>query len=259
MAYRGPQTHARILDRGTPLARGLSFYIPGNEGSGAALEYTQKKAITTASGVGWLNTELGPLLNLCIASATTEHVTRAETSPGATSPLSVACWYEPNEVTTAAQGFLSWAGSYNSGSPHFIFQNNSGNLRIYWANGYRVDLSGVLATGQPTHIALSFTGAIATFYVNGQSRGNYTASATNTGAATFYIGAGFQNPRNARIGDVGVWTRALSAAEVFELYATPFRLLARRARFFLAAAAPGGFRPQGPLGHPFHGAFGGPV
>lgn len=238
-AYRATPEHSRIIDRGSGLANGLKLYIPGNEGAGNTRDLAQRRAVTTASGVAWKGTELGVLLDLGV-SAASQYVSTAYTSPGATGPVSIACWYEPAGVGTATAGFLSWASTATSGTPYVIFQNNSGNLRIFWAGGYRLDLTSALSAGTPIHICLSFDGGTATFYVNGRNRGTYTASATNHTAPTLYVGSGFNAPTNCRIGDVGVWTRALSAAEVYELYRTPFRLLRRRDWWMTPAAAPGG-------------------
>lgn len=232
---------ARILDHGSALARGLTLYIPDHEPNSNAKDLGRKRAVTTAAGTEWRTNAFGTMRSLT-PSAGSQFVSCSISPPGATSPCSIACWFEPNDMAAGTYGFLSWATTATSGTPYFIFQRNNNNLRIYWAGAYRVDLSGVLAEKTLTHVGLSFDGSVCHFYVNGRSAGSFTGSATNTSATTFYIGTGYSVTRNCRVGDTGVWARALSATEMRELYSTPFRLLRRRRTYFIPAAAPpGGF------------------
>jgi hypothetical protein len=162
------------------------------------------------------------------------------------SDITLSCWL--NTTTTLSQCVL---GGYQSSSPYSGYGLNIGNGAAgklnYW-NGANVswatDTGAAVNTGQWVHCAVASSnpgGTLTTnFYTNG--RLNSTITGVTAGQCSAYSGsrnlgatAGPAGYLGGSLDDVSIWSRALSAAEVRQLYLDslagyPETLIRRRPR-----------------------------
>lgn len=118
-------------------------------------------------------------------------------------------------------------------------------------NGTNVPASGVsvLAANTPYHFACTFYGTTLSYYINGQFISSHTATSPAVTSATLWVGrrqyAGFTNEWAGLISAPSIHNRALSSAQISELYRNPFLLYWQPSpvrTFWMGAApaAPGG-------------------
>lgn len=150
-----------------------------------------------------------------------------------TGSFSISAWFRLNaEIASGSFGVLSMHDNttvlrniqlvynYNAGSQNLVVdyhKNNTSDNNITWA-------SGALGTSAWTHVVITYNGTTITFYANDVSRGTPLSisgggSGTvgtegfNVGLASRYSAFG-----DVDVDEVGLWGRALTAAEVTELY-----------------------------------------
>lgn len=170
-------------------------------------------------------------------------------------------------------GFRSGAAIAPSGGTTFCIwdSNRLGWIRVNGSNVYdRVAGLSTPADGSLSCTSWRFiSGAKAEFGVNGRWQSSTTAVTTAAfSVRPFFVqGTSTEHPAGEWV-DAFLWTgnipsraeldRKLSTRGRADFFA-PWRGPRPSRRFISVAGAPGGARPQGPLGHPLHGALGGPI
>lgn len=159
-------------------------------------------------------------------------VSNAAFSPGTTGQMSWAFWTVPTNATTShaiakGDGAQPWEWSIMRGlSP--IFLDGQGFVAQMWQSGgnsYAVVDSGAgsAPNGQLVHVAATLVQASAlTIYINGQPRGRSTSFTSTMTPGTSAVNIG-RRPDNTRfyagsVGEMAIWSRALTAGEVAMLY-----------------------------------------
>lgn len=96
----------------------------------------------------------------------------------------------------------------------------------YLDSGSTVRTAAYVTSRNPNewyHIACVHTGSVASIYVNGALGGSYTSDALSLSASYIVLGSlsGSTYMLGGQIGDPRIYNRALSAAEIWELYRRP--------------------------------------
>jgi hypothetical protein len=135
---------------------------------------------------------------------------------GAGGDYTYALWLRVDSQVAGGNTFLKNNDGVHS---HNIETANAHDLiqfRISGPGGLTIQSAATLADATWVHVALTLASGTATIYINGASSASGSASAgVNGGHAN-----GFQllPADSSRLEYVGVWSRALSAAEVTQLY-----------------------------------------
>lgn len=138
--------------------------------------------------------------------------------PTGTSSRSISIWIKPGGVNTDNVIF-----SYGSPVGHSAYGGSFNANNIYQFS-YTTNLAcaNTTTTGAWKHIVFTFeTGGSTKIYVNGVLCSSNTNSAWNTGSTSaFYLGSliGGSSPYNGFIDDLRIYNRAITDAEVLELY-----------------------------------------
>jgi hypothetical protein len=148
-----------------------------------------------------------------------------------TEARTMAAWIR---TTATDRGIMTWGT--NAQSKKWVFRLDGGRLRIEVNGGFRVGTT-VLNDGQWHHVALTLQGGSspnvtdALLYVDGIAESTYTtqqSQAIDTASGTsVYIGADRVTTNNnsrdfsGQIDEVGIWSRALAAAEIAHLASAP--------------------------------------
>lgn len=166
--------------------------------------------------------------------------------------------------TTWSSGYYNWQIKYRSGSGY-----NNFDVRI----GGGGTQNGVLSAsdsvnyGEPCQVALTFDDPSNSLrgYSDGVEFGNasYTGVRTDFGAPVTIgddtdLVSSFNSP-DGPVWNVRIYNRALYAEEIMDMYREPWALAAPKAPIFFLEPSVGGTYPHGPMGHPLHGALGGPI
>lgn len=142
------------------------------------------------------------------------------------SPIwTVSLWYKYNTAPTAYEGFICLSKSDGSDSnKKFAIMPNS-NYIWFKAENSSATISS-LKVGEWCHLAIVSNGTSATIYENGVQRATTTISSSITGAYDLVVGARASSAGAAttsvynkgNISDVRIYTTALSADDIAELY-----------------------------------------
>jgi hypothetical protein len=231
---------------------GLISYWPFDEGAGtvaADVPGNNDGALLAGQGGGiapqWAAGKWGQALQFDGVSSYVDCGNAASLKPNV---VSVSAWVKQDAIDYYGQvvGFATDTGSLESG---YSFMSDS---YLGGSDGYIAWISGGTPSdgsymckntnytlGQWTHVAMTYNGSQTIMYVNGIAT---TPSTTESGSidytymTSFYIGVYWTPvpgagewwlPYTGLIDDVGVWNRALTAAEVSSLAAgNPIMLLA---------------------------------
>ena len=143
--------------------------------------------------------------------------------PDGASPRSMCGWGRPDSLA----GGFAWIASYGTagtGQAMFIGRNGA----TLYGGGYGDDLSAsnVWTAGNWTQACLTYDGATARLYANGQQVAS-GAKSWNLARGVAYIGKQVNGAEywTGAIDDVRIYNRALSASEVSHLYSNPSNLL----------------------------------
>lgn len=149
--------------------------------------------------------------------------------PFTTLPVTVVLWGDGVNPAAAMVGLT--AGTIGTGGWQFSL-NNGGSGAIRFTKITAVDIDSTLNPGSgPFMAAASVTSTAVTFFLNGASQVVNDSSAVTSG--TFDIGMGSaSNATGFGAGDIStayVWGRALSLAELRQLYVEPYAMFAPQA------------------------------
>jgi len=136
--------------------------------------------------------------------------------------LSVSLWAKWNGLSGFYQGLIAKRNTWNVNNMMWQIEANvnTGALTFSRQNSYPGSGNPVLPIGEWAHVAVTFDGAIARFYVNGQRTGQGAFSFGLNKDATMHIGccdANGGNPFNGALDEVRLYDTVLSAAEVLAL------------------------------------------
>lgn len=177
--------------------------------------------LTSMSNVnnGWSNlTRSGGWGSLLFDGSAGRVVTSTTFNPGAGN-FTLSAWVNARNITGAGYTFASsnysggvelWCGTYGSG----IFQ-----YKAYIGDATVISSSTAIAASTWYYLAASRAGGTYTLWVNGAQAASGT-KATAVTLVNLNIGCrqGGTTLWTGYIDDVSIWNRALSAAEVWELY-----------------------------------------
>lgn len=148
--------------------------------------------------------------------------------------MSINCWYYPTGAPSSGQ-YHAIASQGDSGTfvnQQIQYKNTGGTLGI-WFNRQRQNVANdgptynvTLTTGTWYMITYTYDGSNINGYLNASLVAGPTASTGNGASGVtdyFYLGAirgngTNENQPNGRIDECGVWTRAITASEISQLY-----------------------------------------
>lgn len=202
------------------LAQNLFSFWPFNEGSGARCKDVMGARDGTLSlapaggGMSWGPGRGGVGLSSAAGTGTVRGVTMAGIVTGTT--FTWECWLFPRTLTDAFQALFAANGGNG------IYLRNTGAIDYFSGNS---GLStGVVTTLKWWHLVVVNRGGPTVFYINGVRAG------TNASRATFTADTMFNDTLsetfNGNVELTRFWLgRALTDAEVIELYASPWSMM----------------------------------
>lgn len=149
-----------------------------------------------------------------------DHVDVAGTAnnlPSGSAPRTLSVWAYP--TNTGSHGTLVSMGG-SGASQRFSIHIQSGGQILMWGSSDDFNSGSNIPQDTWTHLTMTYTGTDITLYVNGTFQSNIFNNTLNTSAPeTLQIGNDLGLGRYAgSMDEVRVYDRALSAAEVMELY-----------------------------------------
>jgi hypothetical protein len=145
-------------------------------------------------------------------STGTNIISAVSNLPVAATPRTVSFW-----MNTGSTGSASLF-SYGTGAPGQLFEVdlfNSNHLIIHWWGGYAQGI--IYSINTWSHIVAVYDGVNANLYQDGILTSTQAVS-LNTGASSVTFGSGTLGSYAGNLDEVSLWSRALSANEVTELY-----------------------------------------
>lgn len=213
------------------LTDGLVAYYKFDETSGN----TAVDAIRSAAGNGTLanfpGTQWGPgrIGGAVACDGTNDWITTPSSIASGATAMSFSGWVWANARPAWGSIVKNWGGTI-SGQFHFGLNAADGRLSNYLTNGTNVIDPTVFPTGSWQQIAFTYDGATHRVYRNGAQVGFLTTATTlvrssptvafgvksdNGGTVPETAAPGFWN---GKYDDFGFWNRALTAAEVLQIY-----------------------------------------
>jgi hypothetical protein len=136
-----------------------------------------------------------------------------------TGDFTISAWVNPISLSGTASEFFI-AGNYGSGNLTGVeFYGYNGKLNIYVTSTFVASTSALIA-GVYTFVACTRKGGAITLYQSGLADATGTLSGSIGSARNWSVGNGpdYTAGHGGRIDDQGVWNRALTAPEVWQLY-----------------------------------------
>lgn len=213
------------------LITNLVSYWKLDESSGNATDSVSSNTLTNNNTVTYSAGKINNGANF--VSASSKYLSIADNaSLSITGNLSISAWV--NFSSTPSSGNYYAIVSKLNGSPNYSYAfnlyNNAGTLSLYFQNSTNgTAVTQGLVAWTPTtstwyHISAVYTAAAGSvsFYVNGVQQGStQTGLGTSIFDSTSLFAIGFYDGGNyfdGSIDEVGIWSRALSADEVSQLY-----------------------------------------
>lgn len=136
----------------------------------------------------------------------------------------ISFWIYPTVIQDFNNPFST--GGLSNNNTGFRFEENNGNLTFNVGDDIGTHIQPILINGISANawynITLTWdvTQSLVWVYVNGSLTANPTTTTFPSGLGTVSIGTGYTPPRSwdGLIDEVGIWSRALSAAEVLKVY-----------------------------------------
>lgn len=130
-------------------------------------------------------------------------------------PHTISTWIKVNALPSN-RAWIALLGNEANGSHHWLI-NNAGTTQFgVWGGG---QLQPVLPVGQWKHVVMTFDGTTLRGYVDGVTNGSVAAT-FNFAGVPFTVARqhNSENYFNGTVDDVRIYKRALSAAEVLQIY-----------------------------------------
>ena len=218
---RVPPTGQIRLNLDAPLADGLVLWLPLMSHSITDLA---RGLVFAKSGTAPVPTTdlMGPTWDFTSASST---YLVTMTTPVAALPLTIAAWFNPSAVATT-RDIVSIADSANTTDAYNLQQRASAGVgaRAADTGGPVAAISSkvVVANTWQLGVATFASTTLRTAYIDGRNPGTSSTSKTPTGLDQVGVGADVNSsvvtPFDGSISNVCIWNRALSAAEVWQLF-----------------------------------------
>ena len=228
--YMRPCAPPYCLNRASEQAQGLVRFWPlGDNTFASCIDLVRGDKLTQN---GTMTRSLGPDgVGIAVGNTgSTSNWLSLGSVPVSTQPLSINTWFYPVNVTSSANVVvigesvtgsnynvlvIDGAAGYAAGDPVVALVEAGGEAFAASTTGYT---AGTWHMGTAT-----FATALRTAYLDGKSPGTETTSKTPTGQddtqiGAFRVGASTFGPMNGRICNVGLWNRALNAAQVYQLW-----------------------------------------
>lgn len=213
-----------------PLSQGLVGWWLFNEQGGIKANDISGRGNngTLIGGPTWNNQSLS-------FDGTNDYVVTGNYATSNSSPMTWSVWVNPTATSNNTNGIIG----YSTTSPERIalVSGHSGANTDKWAiytpgSGYIFGSTHGL--NQWYHLVMVFDGTNVSLYVNGVLDISPTAASYTAGTIPFAFGRFYYNLNGyyfpGSLDDVRVYNRALSAAEVQQLYETPFANIAMASR-----------------------------
>jgi hypothetical protein len=202
------------------LSTNLVSYWKLDESSGDAADSV---GANTGTNVSVTNDASGKI-NYCNSFSGSTSFTEFATKLGTVwdNPYTISMWVKPTALDTTNGDTLLWCGDRNQ--QHIIGSNGKLAITTYDGSAKNVTGNTVLANGNWYHVVFQRTsGTAGKIYVNGVDDTNVTSmtNPANTLTEGFRLASRESNTAtnfNGRIDEVGIWSRALTAGEVSQLW-----------------------------------------
>jgi hypothetical protein len=208
-----------------PLTTSLISYYKLDESSGNASDSVGSNTLTNSN----VTYSAGKLNNGAVFNGSSASLTGGDIFDFAyTGTISFAYWIKPTNFT-GNQQHLNKKDPSGAFDGWQIYTNGSGVLNFDYAapNATGIEFvtdSAVLTTGVWQHVAFSYNNKVLVVYVNGVSvpitKTADTVNQSTNNSINFNIGSRGNSDRwlNGSIDELGIWSRALTADEVSQLY-----------------------------------------
>lgn len=204
-----------VLNRRSQQANGLAFWLPMAAGAPPA-DLARGFPLTWSAGSGNFEHRVYPTVGLArfAASGANHPITIGGGGvPSGSTSYSIAAWI----MSTSA---VSYQTILTAGSGSGFWLMSDFKLNMY--NGGDKKSAGAVAINTWNHVAVVVVAGVTTFYINGALDAN-TYSGTPAMTFTKIFEDGGSDRFVGAIGEVRMYTRALSGDEVFQLYAPQTR------------------------------------
>ena len=207
-----------------PLSQGLAgAWLMNERGGGKLYDISGNNNTGTINGASWANGQFGGCLSF---NGTSNNITASGTSvPIGNSSRTVSVWinspsYSGSSANNFAVGISSVVGSNTA---YLLGVNNSGHFLITTAGVANDLVVPGFSLNKWYNLVSVYNGAgLLSMYVNGSLVGTKNIGSTNTTNGAIYIGTAGVEFFNGLIDDTLIYSRALSATEVQQLYQDPF-------------------------------------
>lgn len=205
-------------------SNGLIAHWKFDEGSGViAYDSAGSNNDGTIFGATWFN---DPDRGLCLDFDGVNDYVRINDSPELSPPkITLTAWIYPDDVSHRFQIIGKWA--YHD--PEYLFDNKHNNDALRLGSSFGADTfchifsnDAVLTAGTWQHVAVTWNGSKAAFYVNGINAGQDTGCSGNLPDSDNPVTIGRRNDSTryfeGLIDDVRIYNKVLSAGEIWQLY-----------------------------------------
>jgi hypothetical protein len=225
------------LDLGDPINQGLVGSWPMLEGGGNIVRDLAGNNHGVIIGATWAAGKFGPCLRF---DGTGDYVEIGKDVGFSSGPFALAAWVYWAGYTSGNGAII---GGSASGGVEFRIQGSYGSEYLQLLKEYTALMgasTGKIPTNVWTHVAVTYNNPVYVFYINGIPSGSGSSAQTFTSRNT-RIGAceGPDDDIQGLLDDVQIHNRALTAAEVRELYLHPWAGI-QRDRLVLWSGAMGG-------------------
>lgn len=198
-------------------ASGLIARWSFDEGSGtAASDASQNNHSATVTGASWTTGKSGSGLNFT-GNASNVVIIPDTSSLDFTKQITMMAWIKPNSIS----GWQTVMAK-NQKDEVYSLRLNSGKPRMDLDEVGSVNSASVgLSAGSWQHLAATWNGSVEKLYINGVEVGTQNRSGTiKTNSDNLQLGRAEDNddPLNAVLDDVRVYSRGLSANEILTIY-----------------------------------------
>ena len=207
------------------LLTNLTSYYKFDESSGNPADSVGSNTLTNNGTVTYVAAKINNGANLAIASS--QFLSRASQSFNSTAGT-ISAWVKlTSQPSVAGYSFCIFSTSPNTGAEGVDFLMSSDAtpvIRVYFGNaaGGVASHTTALTNGVWYHMVATWTTARKDIYLDGTLVGSNTNAQTQTaGSTTAYVGNQSAAPTRYAdmvVDEMGIWSRAITAAEVTELY-----------------------------------------
>jgi large repetitive protein len=223
------------LQRGDPLARGVVGAWPFHEGSGNTVRDLSGNGYNGVCTTGvWASSPVGSALTVAGIDGNTAQIPSFGISTG---KVTIAAWVL---IASTTGGYYEIFRVESGTSWYLLYNHTSGGTITFSPANDNFNVAGIsVAIGEWNFIVATFDGATVYLYKNAALATSMAggALATDAGPAAFGADPSGGQYLDGKIGGALIYNRALSAAEVAQLYQDPFRLYRPRSEWWRNAVS----------------------